>query len=441
MKIKVLSATSQLFGKAMLALGFLFLCEVATFGRPAAFELLRGRFVDSSCSNPRILVVGSSTANGVGASTWGLSWQGRLSAAAVPLGVQVINRSRDGVGSSYVLANIERLVDETNPDFVIIATNIYNDGFEREPGIATARFLEQVTVITQRVVQKGALPILVTMHPSTTYTLEHRRWLRILHRSVVTLGFPVLDFASAVTAIDGGWLRGSNRDQIHPNDLGHALMAASIDPTMFLSLCSSAVKIRYKDAITGGGDNDRDEGELWRIEVSRLRSQRGEAILTRFGVGSRPGVRSLQAEIADQSSVLGFELSLEIVGEEALISVLGPQPCYLRGGIRDGELLVGFSVDKAARRFSVEVPGGLGCHFTDEIVSNAIQLAVTLSPGNGQLPLAEVLHYGTPILPSNSIMSGGDSASLGSLWGWWRIMRSSSWRENLWFGTPALTFY
>jgi hypothetical protein len=411
---------------------------------PLAFRLFNLDRSSVKCSKPKVVVMGSSTANGVGASMASISWLGRLRGSADSFGFEVINRSRDGVGTDFVLANVDRILDETTPEFLIIATNIYNDGFVKDPAIAITSYISNVTSIIERARSRGTIPIVATMFPAVDYGVYQRSCIRRVNRLIEQLGVPVLDFASAVSDSDGRWLPGVNRDQIHPNDLGHGLMFSAIDPSLFVKMCESEALREYQRIVTVGPPVDGlgPNTLLRRIELSRVPQGRGFAFVTTFVAPKGRWNDVVTFEVADERDVFGVNIYLQSEGSYGILSVDGPIQCSIRAPLIDSQLTVGFSLDSISNRAMIFASGGTNCEFEIRQIGVPIQASFSLWPNEagGVSPL-RLLYYSVPALRPDAFVSSDDWVKLGGLQGWWQFSARGAASSNLWFGSPGIKFY
>ena len=75
----------------------------------------------------RLVILGSSTAAGAGASSYRLSWAGRLTEALAPLGITVINRSISGSNTAASIQRFQRDVEALRPNYVVFSTSLHNE--------------------------------------------------------------------------------------------------------------------------------------------------------------------------------------------------------------------------------------------------------------------------------------------------------------------------
>ncbi|MGJ5813202.1 GDSL-type esterase/lipase family protein [Paludibaculum fermentans] len=181
----------------------------------------------------RIVILGSSSAAGLGASRYDLSWVGLLTPELHNRGFEVVNSSISGSGTSTSLARFDTDVAPHQPDFVVLATSIFNEGFVSAPQPALNRYIINTRELIRKTRELGAIPIVVGMYPSDFYNSTNISLISQLYRTEETLGVPVWDFWSIVSDQAGNWLPGLTRDGLHPTDVGHSYFFNSIPISLF----------------------------------------------------------------------------------------------------------------------------------------------------------------------------------------------------------------
>lgn len=186
--------------------------------------------------NPVVVILGSSTAAGVGASQPSASWAAGLEQRLAAHGIRVVNQSIPGCSTAASLARFDRDVTPHRPAFVLLATSIVNEGVLADPAGAFDRYALNTAALIDRVRQIGAIPVLMTMYPHNLYSPASielvRRWTDIAEST----GWPVLNFMSALSDPEGRWLRALTLDGVHPVDAGHRQMLEAIPDSLFPAL-------------------------------------------------------------------------------------------------------------------------------------------------------------------------------------------------------------
>ncbi len=183
----------------------------------------------------RIVVLGSSTAAGAGASRPEWSWAGRLATTLKPYGYVIYNRSISGTNTQASLARFSRDVEPLRPGYVVLATSVVNELFFSRREEALREYLENTRELIRRVESIRAVPIVAGPIPNNAYDRNHRRLLRDLLDQLEAEGVMVWDFFSAVDDGYGRWLEDYTSDGLHPTDAGHRAMFDAIPVSYFRS--------------------------------------------------------------------------------------------------------------------------------------------------------------------------------------------------------------
>jgi lysophospholipase L1-like esterase len=152
-------------------------------------------------------------------------------------GHQVVNVSEPGANVSTTIARFASVVPPEQPDVVIIALSLGNEGLAHCPaherrGIQR-RFESGLQQLVKMTRQLGARPVLGGVYPNNDYSPEHNWLLRDTRDRMLTWGVPVLDWLDAVDDGQGRWKPGISFDPAHPNTVGHQLMHDAIALHLF----------------------------------------------------------------------------------------------------------------------------------------------------------------------------------------------------------------
>ena len=192
---------------------------------------------DKKSEGLKIAVIGSSVAKGHKA--WMLKgWASQLEESLQEkYGHQLVNLSEAGANVSRTIARFPSVVAPEQPDVVIIALSLGNEGLAdcrpHERRGAQRRFesgLQQLVKMTRAL---GARPILGGVYPHGKYNSEHYWLLRDTHQRMQNWGVPVLDWLGVLDDGEGRWKQGISFDPSHPNTIGHNLMYETIDLNLF----------------------------------------------------------------------------------------------------------------------------------------------------------------------------------------------------------------
>ncbi len=193
--------------------------------------------VEEGAERLKIVVIGSSVA--LGHKAWFLKGWVWLLAQALQqkYGHKLVNVSEVGANVSRTIARFGSVVIPQQPDIVIIALSLGNEGLAycppHERRAVQRRFesgLQQLVKMTRNI---GAIPILGGVYPNGDYSLEHYWLIRDTHNRMLSWGLPVLDWLAAVDDGQGRWKAGTSFDPAHPNTVGHRLMYQQIDHHLF----------------------------------------------------------------------------------------------------------------------------------------------------------------------------------------------------------------
>lgn len=209
----------------------------------------------------KVVVAGSSVA--LGCSAWRLrGWAWHLAQALhQDYGHQLVNLSDLGATVNTTLARFAQKVAPEQPDIVVIALSLGNEGLAASPAHAhrtiQRRFekgLQQLISVTREL---GAYPILGGLYPHNDYTPEQYAILRETHQRMLNWGVPVLDWLDTLDDGQGHWKPQTSFDSTHPNTRGHQLMYEAIDRSLFhlskpdvanrLSILSVDEQVMYQD--------------------------------------------------------------------------------------------------------------------------------------------------------------------------------------------------
>jgi lysophospholipase L1-like esterase len=185
----------------------------------------------------KIVVIGSSVA--VGHNAWLFNgWAKRLGQRLKEkYDHQLVNVSKLGSTVGSTLDRFNAVVTPEQPDIVIIALSLGNEGLAhcapQARRAAQRRFesgLQQLIKLTR---QLGARPMLGAVYPHGDYTPEHYALLQDTHQRMLTWGVPILDWLGALSDRQGRWKPDLSFDPAHPNSQGHRLMYHAIDLSLF----------------------------------------------------------------------------------------------------------------------------------------------------------------------------------------------------------------
>jgi len=196
-----------------------------------------------STESKRIVIYGSSVAAGSGASTYANSWAGIFSTAMTAKGYTVYNPSIGGNSTAALISRFWTDVAPVSPDFVILASGFPNDGYDQTTYLANMhRLIKMIESI-------GAIPVIFGQYGDNTVDATILRKKQEIYAYFDKTGLLIADmFGSVADPATGYWLPGVYTDSLHPNDTGHAIMAANIPYTWFDNALTARSAHRSKTA-------------------------------------------------------------------------------------------------------------------------------------------------------------------------------------------------
>jgi lysophospholipase L1-like esterase len=193
--------------------------------------------LDEGAEGLKIVVIGSSVA--LGHKAWLFKgWVWLLGQALQQkYGHRLVNVSEVGANVSRTINRFASVVTPEQPDVVIIALSLGNEGLAycppHERRAVQRRFesgLQQLVKMTRDI---GARPILGGVYPNGDYESEHYWLIRDTHNQMLNWGVTGLDWLAALDNGQGRWKVGTSFDPAHPNTVGHSLMYQAIDLHLF----------------------------------------------------------------------------------------------------------------------------------------------------------------------------------------------------------------
>ena len=188
-----------------------------------------------------VLVIGSSVAEGHCAQP-GQGWAALLAAALSSTGISLANAAVAGGDTESTMMEFEDALTQVTPRADIVSLSLANEGLPwtstpEDAAEVAERFVYGMRALAERVVAAGATPILGSVYPNDQYEGMHAQVLRRVHADLAALGWPTIDFLSALDDSHGRWRAGAAADAGHPNDTGHRLMFEAVDLGMLTEVC------------------------------------------------------------------------------------------------------------------------------------------------------------------------------------------------------------
>jgi lysophospholipase L1-like esterase len=189
-----------------------------------------------------IVLLGSSSAQGNGVADYNTtSFWALLRDKLTPKGYNVINRGFSADDTSDGLGRFYRDVITSNPDYVILAFTIGNEGLTGSTVSMTDKiakynqFKNNILKMCYMTKQFGAVPIVMTQAPTKNFTLQDYKFAQKFNSELEALGIHGVDWSGAVDAMtgDGQPILSIMFDNVHYNETAHKEIANAFPPTLF----------------------------------------------------------------------------------------------------------------------------------------------------------------------------------------------------------------
>jgi lysophospholipase L1-like esterase len=177
----------------------------------------------------RVVIFGSSTAAGIGASHYARSWAGRLTSELQLRGYRVFNRSISGNNTRDLLARFDTDVTPLQPEFVVFASSMQNESITTDPRGAYARYTTNLALLLEKAQRIGANSVVIGQYANNGYSGEAVDVVQRVYEDLERQGIATWEvFGPTADPITGKWLPDLSDDGVHPNDPGHKLIFDSI---------------------------------------------------------------------------------------------------------------------------------------------------------------------------------------------------------------------
>lgn len=370
----------------------------------------------------RIVILGSSTANGAGASSYSASWAGLLTKALASRGVQVINRSISGANTEASLLRFDRDVAPLKPDFVVLATSPTNEWIYQLRHEAADRYLANTRDLLQKVARLGAVAVLAAPSARNGGDADLGEVVHRLHNRLERLGAPMVDFLGPVEDCCARYLPGLSTDGIHMNDEGHLALFDSTVLGLFEEKGLSAPALLPSSglwaAVAGSPDCLPLQVTLQRPAFSWTLLLRYHASSDDTGWALRAGPFLLEKTADDLQLSQGGEIlggARKVAGPGWHLAAISYQ--RLSGRIRailDGEVVL---EERAREGVEAETRFGIwgaqhGFHFASLSVHRSpLPVEAFRGRGDGSLPIrsleAFLVHWTPPQILQGAAAGGG----------------------------------
>jgi len=162
----------------------------------------------------------------------------RLARWLAPRGFQVVNISVPGDTTQKVLNRLEKDLFPLEPDFVVIALSLENEGIRglggKDPDQVLRVFRDNLREIIARCRARGIQPVLGSVYANDNFTAaSHYQYVTAMNLEIASWDVPSINFLGALDRGDGCFLEGITFDLDHPDDSGHRELFHSIVPGLF----------------------------------------------------------------------------------------------------------------------------------------------------------------------------------------------------------------
>lgn len=191
-----------------------------------------------------IVILGSSTAAGVGSSNYTgdpnneahpistTSWVGIVCAQLTQYTCK--NQSISGTHTASSIARFKTDVVKHKPRYVILATAIWNEpNFSTSPVSVGKTYLQNTKKLAKMIQDIGAIPVIHGPYPKSSANATSYAVMKGVY-SELEKDFPIIfDFLGTVDDGTGAWFSGLSGDGTHPNNAGHAALANTVSIAKF----------------------------------------------------------------------------------------------------------------------------------------------------------------------------------------------------------------
>ena len=187
----------------------------------------------------RLMLTGSSTISGTGASTYANSYAGKLTTEMTARGWTVANTGISGNSSQNLIDRFYTDVASFKPDVVVIALTIANEGvtgnigFNNGKFVGVQRFINNIYKLVDMCRQIGAKAIVTGQFARNEYNGNDYAFAKFVDKELQASNIPYILLMGTVDDGTGQYKTFMTSDGVHPNDLGHEAMYRAIPLSMF----------------------------------------------------------------------------------------------------------------------------------------------------------------------------------------------------------------
>lgn len=184
-----------------------------------------------------IVIVGSSTVAGVGASDAAHSWVGLLFAAMQSNGWTTRNAGVSGDNSAAVISRFYTDVAAYAPNIVMVGLT-YGNEISSGDEIDYNRMVSNLRQLVRMIRLIGAVPVMGGPFPRNALTTAEKAYSAMLASELNSMGVPWVCYDSLDDGT-GSYISSCSDDGTHPNNVGHAEMYHCTPISMFDALLFS----------------------------------------------------------------------------------------------------------------------------------------------------------------------------------------------------------
>ncbi|MBA4317421.1 MAG: starch-binding protein [Flavobacterium sp.] len=196
----------------------------------------------TSIDNHKISVMGSSVANGQGAtSNHGYAYQ---------YGQLLGNRFTAGIGSEWTTSNLAvngnntvAVLNRWEKDlmgdcskYVIYGLSLGNEGIHENGQPSFDQFRDNMLLLIAKAVQNGKIPVIMNNYTRDDYNATDYNYIKEMNMLIQQWNVPSINLLGAIDNGAGQWTTGYQSDALHPNDAGHAEFFYAMVPSLFDAL-------------------------------------------------------------------------------------------------------------------------------------------------------------------------------------------------------------
>ena len=196
----------------------------------------------TSIDNHKISVMGSSVANGHGAtSNHGYAYQ---------YGQLLDNRFTAGIGSEWTTSNLAingnntvAVLNRWEKDlmgdcskYVIYGLSLGNEGIHENGQASFDQFRDNMLLLIAKAVQSGKIPVIMNNYTRDDYNATDYNYIKEMNMLIQQWNVPSINLLGAIDNGSGQWATWYQSDALHPNDAGHTEFFYAIVPSLFDAL-------------------------------------------------------------------------------------------------------------------------------------------------------------------------------------------------------------